>query len=1032
MRALGRGILHVAVASAAALWSQAALAADQPTYAPTEAWVKPVPIPQGGAVADGAPAQVLLYEVQAKFGDQGDEYFVDRVSKILTPEGLPIVGALSKTWDPDTEDLVIHHVHVIRGDTVIDALAGDQKLLVLRRENKLELAVLDGRLTATIEPEGLQVGDVVDFSYTVKRHDPALKGFSEDIERLVHTGVAKQIYWRESWRPNKPIRWRLTEGVGAPTISKTGDGTDVTFDLRDVETPKPPQNAPGRFFDLGSAEFSQYANWAQLSALLWPLYDKAATLPPGSPLRAEVAKIAGASADPKVRAAAALNLVEEQIRYVFLGMDDGGLVPANADATWARRYGDCKGKTALLIALLRNLGVTADPVLVSTTFGDGMDERLPAASWFDHVLVRARIAGKDYWLDGTRIGDRNRDRLTVPPYHWGLPLNATGAELVKLTPAPLAEPGIETDYRIDASKGPDAPAPTHVEVRFRGEEAIKLRLNMASMPRADYERSIREYWTKADPWFDVQTVSETDDPVTGLPRLSADGEGALDWSSGADGARLYRVPHSAMGADVSFKRQPGPHQDAPYAINFPHFSETSWRVVLPADGAFILVGSDVDKKVWGQELRRTSKIENGVLTVDLSDRSVDQEVPASEADAAGATLRELARTGVAVSYRFGQAHKSAAAGPDLERDRQAAMSGDAAAQYRLGKRYANGDGVPFDATQVVDWFSKSAAQGYAQAQGELGSLYTSGAVGVPKDYAKAAEWLNKGAAQNDAVAEGSLGLLYLRGWGVEQDDSHALKLLLQSASQRNPASEYYVGLMYFAGRGVAKDESAAAGWMQKAADQGLAAAQCELSLDYGLGRGVAKDAAHSVAWARMAAEQGSADGEALLGFAYQSGGGVAQDYAQALLWYQKAAEAGNAHAALQIAFMYANGLGVPKDMAQSLQWVRKTAESGSADAELELGRLYAVGQGVPQDASQSIAWIRKAADQGDARGQRMMGFAYLNGQGVQLDKLEAANWFGKAAAQGDGVSRQQLSALQSGAQFKPSPLLISPASTPRF
>ena len=90
MRALGRGILHVAVASAAALWSQAALAADQPTYAPTEAWVKPVPIPQGGAVADGAPAQVLLYEVQAKFGDQGDEYFVDRVSKILTPEGLPI------------------------------------------------------------------------------------------------------------------------------------------------------------------------------------------------------------------------------------------------------------------------------------------------------------------------------------------------------------------------------------------------------------------------------------------------------------------------------------------------------------------------------------------------------------------------------------------------------------------------------------------------------------------------------------------------------------------------------------------------------------------------------------------------------------------------------------------------------------------------------------------------------------------------------------------------------------------------------
>ena len=45
-----------------------------------------------------------------------------------------------------------------------------------------------------------------------------------------------------------------------------------------------------------------------------------------------------------------------------------------AATTWSRRYGDCKGKTALLIALLRGLGIEAEAALVSTDFGDGLDE----------------------------------------------------------------------------------------------------------------------------------------------------------------------------------------------------------------------------------------------------------------------------------------------------------------------------------------------------------------------------------------------------------------------------------------------------------------------------------------------------------------------------------------------------------------------------------------------------------------------------------------------------------------------------------
>ena len=66
---------------------------------------------------------------------------------------------------------------------------------------------------------------------------------------------------------------------------------------------------------------------------------------------------------------AALALVQDQVRYVFLGMNEGALVPADAEETWTRRFGDCKGKSALLVALLRALDIDAEPVAVNALAG---------------------------------------------------------------------------------------------------------------------------------------------------------------------------------------------------------------------------------------------------------------------------------------------------------------------------------------------------------------------------------------------------------------------------------------------------------------------------------------------------------------------------------------------------------------------------------------------------------------------------------------------------------------------------------------
>ncbi len=60
--------------------------------------------------------------------------------------------------------------------------------------------------------------------------------------------------------------------------------------------------------------------------------------------------------------------------------------------------------------------------------------------------------------------------------------------------------------------------------------------------------------------------------------------------------------------------------------------------------------------------------------------------------------------------------------------------------------YSNGRGVPKDEVVAVNWFRKSADQGNAQAQRNLGSMYEYGR-GVPKSETEAVNWYRKSADQ---------------------------------------------------------------------------------------------------------------------------------------------------------------------------------------------------------------------------------------------------------------------------------------------
>ncbi len=228
----------------------------------------------------------------------------------------------------------------------------------------------------------------------------------------------------------------------------------------------------------------------------------------------------------------------------------------------------------------------------------------------------------------------------------------------------------------------------------------------------------------------------------------------------------------------------------------------------------------------------------------------------------------------------------------------AANRGDPAAQNALGVKYAAGeDGLPRNDVKAVEWYQKSADQGFARGETNLGDMYLYGRGGLDKNPAQALSWYLKAADQNWPDAQYRLGVTYEKGIGANPDVPRAVKFYRAAASEGYPDAQNLLGiLLATGGDGVPQDDAEAVVWYHQAANQGFAKAEKNLGDMYFFGRGVDKDYAQAIAWYGKAADQGFADAQFRLGFMNEKGLGTAQNDQAAVDLYQKAARNGSADA----------------------------------------------------------------------------------------------------------------------------------------
>jgi hypothetical protein len=440
------------------------------------------------------------------------------------------------------------------------------------------------------------------------------------------------------WPKASKLRWRTSPDVNGIAPKTVGKQVELVYELRDPHAAVLADGAPGRVNIRRFIEFSDFDSWTDVSRRIWSLFEKASVLAANSPVKAEIAQIAAGQTDPVKRMAAALKLVQDRIRYVYIGLNGGNLMPATADQTWDRKFGDCKAKTALLLAVLRELGINGEAVLVDLGGGDGMNERLPTPGVFDHVVVRATVGDKTYWLDGTRLGDSTLEApLTL---RWILPLRAAGSELENVPSKPPRSPDSIVVMDVDSTKGFDQKATIKVQQILRGDTARNAAFRIKALSAEDADRAVKAYWRQSDGWIEPDTVSWRYDEQQGMLLLTLSGQGKVDWTAWNDG-RTMNIYGAGFTPPNEYHRPAEQDHTAPWRTDYPTYHCWATAIHLPAGGPKLkwdYTSDPVDMDMGGVHYWRVADLRDGVMRTVMSRRV---EVPEITADQAEAVNKQL-------------------------------------------------------------------------------------------------------------------------------------------------------------------------------------------------------------------------------------------------------------------------------------------------------------------------------------------------------------------------------------------------------
>jgi Tfp pilus assembly protein PilF len=594
---------------------------------------------------DGANVMELVEDDSYTFDDSGRMIRVGYfVYKVLTQKGAEGWDSLSVGWEPWHEARPVIRARVIAPDFTVHTLDPNTITETPARGGDYKTYSDDKRLHAPFP--AIAPGVVVEEEFTLTETEPLFAqgrvgrvDLGQENVPVAHSRVVFDTPAALPLRTNLLLLPDLK-----PVRTESGGRVKLIFEVGPLEGIEPREPyLPPELVRFPAIAFSTGESWQRVAAEYGKIVDSRAN---AATVQATVAPLIAGKKSAADKEAAILDFLDREVRYTGIEFGEAALVPHDPADTLAKKYGDCKDKATLLVAMLRAAGIAANVALLNAGSRIDVPADLPGMGMFDHAIVY--VPGKNpLWIDATDryahlgqlpVGDQGRLALIA---------SVTTTALVKTPESSSQDNGLlETREFTLADNGPA----NVVEItQPRGIYESAYRSYYADKPDKDTREGLRGYVKSEYVSEDLTKVDRTDPADLSRPfQLTIACEKAKRGYTGLENAqaairvdRLFQMlPDELKRKDDSEEKKntgsdkPKKPRTADWWLNAPYINEWNYRFIPPAGFIPKELPKDTSISLGPAQLTEKFSIDkDGAILAHLAFDSVKRRYTVAEATA---------------------------------------------------------------------------------------------------------------------------------------------------------------------------------------------------------------------------------------------------------------------------------------------------------------------------------------------------------------------------------------------------------------
>ena len=427
------------------------------------------------------------YEKQVSLAEKS--VFIRRCYKVLSESGVQDNSQVTIEYDPSFQQLTIHTIQIIRNGQIINQL-NPSNIKTIHQEADLNRYLYNGTLQEVLFVEDVRKNDVIEYSYSLKGFNPIFQNKYCDFLSTRFSAPCYNIYYKLMVPNDRTVTVKNKNETTAPLIQAAATQTTYEWKLADVAPIRLQDGYPGWLDPYPCVMVSEYKNWNEVSKWANSLFPRLVSV--SGELQKKIEEIKSEHTLAEDRTAAALRFVQDDIRYMGLEMGVHSHLPVSPQKVMLRRFGDCKEKSYLLVQMLQNMGIEAQPVLINSYYTKAISDWLPSSSCFDHVTVRVKLDDGYHWFDPTISYQRgNLSGISYPDYKTGLIVSDTTTALTAISNQEKGDENIKELFTVAEMTGK---AKLKVITIFSGANADEARESFNSSSLYEMQKTYQQFY----------------------------------------------------------------------------------------------------------------------------------------------------------------------------------------------------------------------------------------------------------------------------------------------------------------------------------------------------------------------------------------------------------------------------------------------------------------------------------------------------------------------------------------------------------